>query len=148
MDLVGYAACFVCGPLVRWPCVQRTKCARAWFLQRAGPFSLCEPFHSKVTEHMEMCLSKLTHMQRHTSNGEVLGLSLLLEDISEQEVSEPAEKWLSPSPAPSQCVFACLRVCVFACLLVCVCVCVRVRVRVRVRVCVFAWLFLCLRVSK
>lgn len=34
---------------------------------------------------MEICLAKLSDMERHIANGEVLGVSLLLEDITEQE---------------------------------------------------------------
>ena len=45
-----------------------------------------------MTGHLEICLAKLSDMERHIANGEVLGVSLLLEDISEQELNDQGEK--------------------------------------------------------
>jgi hypothetical protein len=68
------------------------------------------PLYGEVANDMELCLAKLNRMERHIANGEVspvalvvglrarsdtlqvLGVSLLLEDISEQEVDPSQTK--------------------------------------------------------
>eukprot|EP00045_Choanoeca_perplexa_P017677 m.261627 g.261627 ORF g.261627 m.261627 type:complete len:2130 (+) comp17602_c0_seq2:143-6532(+) len=51
-----------------------------------GVYAICFPFYAETANDMEICLAKLNRMERHIANGEVLGVSLLLEDITEQEV--------------------------------------------------------------
>eukprot|EP00049_Salpingoeca_infusionum_P015164 m.291361 g.291361 ORF g.291361 m.291361 type:complete len:2463 (-) comp15826_c0_seq4:3727-11115(-) len=55
------------------------------YLSESGPFPLTQDNYQYTSNHMELCLAKLSDMDRHVANGEVLGISLLLEDISEQE---------------------------------------------------------------
>ena len=42
-------------------------------------------FFSNVGSYLELCLTGLDDVERHIANGEVLGISLLMEDIVEQE---------------------------------------------------------------
>lgn len=42
-------------------------------------------FFSNVGTYLELCLTGLDDVERHIANGEVLGISLLMEDIVEQE---------------------------------------------------------------
>jgi hypothetical protein len=52
-----------------------------------GPY-LGSFFFQNVGSYLELCLSGLDDIERHIANGEVLGISLLMEDIIEQEADD------------------------------------------------------------
>ena len=61
---------------------------------------------SSFLSSRQLCLQKLSDMDRHVANGEVLGVSLLLEDIMEQETAEARD-----ADPLVRCVCVCLLFC-------------------------------------
>lgn len=62
---------------------------RALALHTAGPYMLAHPNYLRAADRIELSLSKLSAMEQHTANGEVLGVSLVLEEVQDQAVSGP-----------------------------------------------------------
>lgn len=56
-------------------------------LSSNGPF-VGALIDTDVGEYLELCLTDLDDIERHVANGEVLGISLLIEDIIEQEIKD------------------------------------------------------------
>lgn len=59
----------------------------AFALHCEGPYELAHPNYSWAADRIELSLSKLSNMEQHTANGEVLGVSLVLEEVQDQAVS-------------------------------------------------------------
>ncbi|EDO39453.1 predicted protein [Nematostella vectensis] len=51
------------------------------FMQRYGPFPMMYWQWYAIGDHMQLCLAGLKEVDRHVVNGEILGVSLLLEDV-------------------------------------------------------------------
>ncbi|XP_041457909.1 uncharacterized protein LOC121410103 isoform X2 [Lytechinus variegatus] len=51
------------------------------FLGRRGPFNLRFWQWQQIENNMQLCLSGLKDVDRHVANGEILGVSLLMEDV-------------------------------------------------------------------
>ncbi|XP_071476027.1 uncharacterized protein [Diadema antillarum] len=51
------------------------------FLGRRGPFALRFWQWQQIEHNMQLCLSGLKDVDRHVANGEILGVSLLMEDV-------------------------------------------------------------------
>ena len=54
-------------------------------LQKNGPYAPGAFLHEDIGAYLELCLTNLNEVERHIANGEVLGISLLVEDILEQK---------------------------------------------------------------
>ena len=59
-------------------------------LQKNGPYAPGAFLHEDIGTYLELCLTNLNEVERHIANGEVLGISLLVEDILDQR--QKAEK--------------------------------------------------------
>ncbi|ELT87775.1 hypothetical protein CAPTEDRAFT_135567 [Capitella teleta] len=62
--------------------------AKAWmlcpwraFINKNGPFPLCIHQCQQIEFQMQLCLAALNDVDRHVANGEILGVSLLMEDV-------------------------------------------------------------------
>lgn len=58
------------------------------FLERYGPFPMMYWQWDLIGENMQLCLAGLRDVDRHVVNGEILGVSLLLEDVLQNGLPE------------------------------------------------------------
>jgi len=58
------------------------------FLERYGPFPMMYWSWDLIGENMQLCLAGLRDVDRHVVNGEILGVSLLLEDVLQNGLPE------------------------------------------------------------
>ncbi|XP_068750634.1 uncharacterized protein [Montipora capricornis] len=67
-----------------------TKSLFPWrsFLDRYGPFPMMYWPWDLIGENMQLCLAGLRDVDRHVVNGEILGVSLLLEDVLQNGLTD------------------------------------------------------------
>lgn len=58
------------------------------FLERYGPYPMMYWSWDLIGENMQLCLAGLRDVDRHVVNGEILGVSLLLEDVLQNGLPE------------------------------------------------------------